>query len=47
MAIALLRRAIAQWRRGGKGPNEIDLIRGESAFKSLRNREDFKKLLGP
>ena len=45
-ALALLRRAVAVWRRGGKGPNALDLIRGEASFKSLRNREDFRKLLG-
>jgi tetratricopeptide (TPR) repeat protein len=46
VAIALLRRAVEVWRRGGAGPSEIQLIRGEPSFKSLRDREDFKKLLG-
>jgi len=44
-AIALLRRAVALWRRGGTGPREIDLIREERSFVPLRNREEFNKLL--
>jgi Flp pilus assembly protein TadD len=46
VAIALLRRAVALWRRGGPGPNEIDLIRRDSSFEPLQDREDFKQLLG-
>jgi tetratricopeptide (TPR) repeat protein len=45
MAIALLRRAITLWRRGGTGPNEISLIGEEPSFIPLRNLEEYKKLL--
>ena len=46
VALALLRRAVVLWRRGGTGPNEIDLILGERSFDpSLRKREEFTKLL--
>jgi Flp pilus assembly protein TadD/tRNA A-37 threonylcarbamoyl transferase component Bud32 len=44
VAMALLRRAVELWRRGGRGPNELDLIRRDSSFDSLREREDYKKL---
>src|SRR5207244_3964239 len=37
-AIALISRAVEVWRRGGAGPNEIDLIRREPSFKPLRDR---------
>jgi tetratricopeptide (TPR) repeat protein len=45
-AIAILRRAVELWKREGKAPSEIDLIRGEPAFQPLRARDDFRKLLG-
>jgi hypothetical protein len=46
VAIALLRRAVEVWRRGGAGPDERELIRqDEKAFAPLRDRPDFKKLL--
>jgi Flp pilus assembly protein TadD len=45
-AIALLQRAVELWRRGGTGPNEIGLIRGELSFKELRKRKEIKKLIG-
>lgn len=44
VAIALLRRAVEVWRRGGAGPNELDLIRRDSSFDSFRNRLEFKKV---
>jgi tetratricopeptide (TPR) repeat protein len=45
-AVAVLRRALDLWKRGGAGPSEIDLIKGESAFgPSLRQRPDFQELL--
>jgi Flp pilus assembly protein TadD len=45
-AIALVQRAVELWRRGGSGPNEIGLIRGEPSFATLREREEIKKLIG-
>jgi len=49
-AIALLRRAIALWKRAEAdekpGPSEIDLIKGEPAFQPLRDRADFQQLTG-
>ena len=48
IAMALIRRAIALWKKADKGPNEIDLIRTESAFRPLINRKDFQELIrGP
>lgn len=48
VAIALIRRAIALWKKTDKGPNEIDLIKAEPAFGPLRNRKDFQELIrGP
>ena len=45
-AINLLQRAVDSWRRGWRGPHELDLIRGEVAFPaSLRQREEFRMLL--
>jgi tetratricopeptide (TPR) repeat protein/predicted Ser/Thr protein kinase len=50
-AIALLRRAIALWKRAEAdakpGPSEIDLIQGEPAFQPLRGRADFQQLSFP
>jgi tetratricopeptide (TPR) repeat protein len=47
-AVRLLERAITAWRGGWGGPDEVELIRDEPAFpKSLRRREDFKRLLQP
>jgi tetratricopeptide (TPR) repeat protein len=46
VAIALLRRAIDLWKRGGSGPSEIQQIEGEPAFPpALRERPEFKALL--
>ena len=45
VAVALLRRAVQLWTRAESGPSEIDLIKGESAFRPLRERADFKELL--
>jgi tetratricopeptide (TPR) repeat protein/tRNA A-37 threonylcarbamoyl transferase component Bud32 len=36
-----LRRAVELWQRGGKGPNEVALIKAERSFASLRSRPDF------
>jgi tetratricopeptide (TPR) repeat protein len=44
-AMALLRRAVELWKRNKTGPDEIDLIRGETAFQPLKDRVDFQKLL--
>jgi hypothetical protein len=45
-AMGFLQRAVESWRRGWRGPHELDLIRREVAFPSrLRNRADFQKLL--
>jgi tetratricopeptide (TPR) repeat protein len=47
-AIRLLERAITLWRAGWGGPDEMELIRDEPAFpQSMRQREDFKRLLQP
>jgi len=49
-AIALLRRAVALWKRAEAdakpGPSEIQLIKSEPAFKPLRGRADFQRLIG-
>lgn len=45
VTFALLRRAVALWRRGGTGPDELRAIREEPSFGPLRNTEEFKKLL--
>ena len=43
-----LRRAVELWRRGGSGPDEVQLIQGESAFHAgLRARPEFKQLVRP
>ena len=44
VAMALLRRAVKLWKEMG-GPNEITLIKGDPAFKCLKDRPDFKKLI--
>ena len=44
-ALAVLRRAVDQWRRGGTGPSEVELIKGEAAFQPLHDLPDFQKLL--
>jgi tetratricopeptide (TPR) repeat protein len=47
-AVRLLERAIAAWRGGWGGPDEVERIRDELAFpQSMRQREDFKRLLQP
>ena len=47
--IALLRRAIALWKRAAAedkpGPSEIGLIKSEKVFESLRERTDFQQML--
>jgi serine/threonine protein kinase/tetratricopeptide (TPR) repeat protein len=42
----LLRQAVALWRKGGKGPDEVQLIREEPAFSDLLGaRPEFQDLL--
>jgi hypothetical protein len=38
VAIALLQRAIELWKRGGSGPNEIELIGRDPSFTSFMDR---------
>ncbi|HJT79043.1 MAG TPA: tetratricopeptide repeat protein, partial [Gemmataceae bacterium] len=46
VALALLRRAVELWKRGGAGPNEIDQIKTEPAFgPALRKRAEFVGLV--
>jgi hypothetical protein len=45
VALALLRRAIRSWKQEGGVPSEIDLMKGEVAFKTLRQRKEFQQLL--
>ena len=47
VAIAVLKRAIAKWKTPETPLNEIDLIKAEPAFKSLRGRADFQALIAP
>ena len=44
-AMALVRRAVELWKSRKSGPNEIDLIKGEPAFKPLKGRADFDALI--
>jgi tetratricopeptide (TPR) repeat protein len=47
IALDLLRREVELWRKGGKGPSALQLIRAEPSFhKELRDRPEFRKLLG-
>ena len=45
VSIALMRRALKLWRKSATGPNELDLIKAEPAFKPLQGRKDFQELL--
>jgi tetratricopeptide (TPR) repeat protein/tRNA A-37 threonylcarbamoyl transferase component Bud32 len=45
LALGLVRQALVLWRRGGRGPNELALIREEEAFRPLHGRPDFRQLL--
>jgi serine/threonine protein kinase/Flp pilus assembly protein TadD len=45
VSIALLRRALKLWKKSATGPNELDLIKAEPAFKSIQGRKDFQELL--
>jgi tetratricopeptide (TPR) repeat protein len=46
VALEHIRRAVEVWRRGGKkGPNEIDLVKREPAFRGLKKRPEFQKLI--
>lgn len=44
-ALALLRRSVRLWKAKGASPSELDLMKGEPAFKPLRGRKDFQDLL--
>jgi serine/threonine protein kinase/lipoprotein NlpI len=44
VAIALLKRAIFSWKQHG-GKSEIDYIKADPAFKSMRGRKEFRELL--
>ena len=45
MAIDMLQKAVAIWRKRGAGPNEIELIRTETAIRpALRNRPEFQRV---
>jgi tetratricopeptide (TPR) repeat protein len=44
-AVDLIRQALAMWRRGGRGPSEVDYIKNEPAFKVLLDHPDFQDLL--
>jgi tetratricopeptide (TPR) repeat protein len=45
-AVGFLGQAVDRWRRGWRGPHELDLIRKEVAFPaSMRERADFQKLI--
>ncbi len=46
VAMALIQRAVAVWKKENADPSEIELIKGEVAFKSLRGRADFQELIG-
>jgi tetratricopeptide (TPR) repeat protein len=45
VSIALIRRALHLWKKSATGPNELDLIKAEPAFKPLQERKDFQDLL--
>ena len=45
VSIALLRRALKLWKKAATGPNELDLIKAEPAFKPIQGRKDFQELL--
>ena len=45
VAIALLRRSVKLWKKAATGPNELDLIKAEPAFKPIQGRKDFQELL--
>ncbi len=45
LALDLIKRAVELWARRKVGPNELALVRGEPAFKPLRSRPDFPKLV--
>ena len=48
LTIDHLRRAVELWRKGGSGPDELQLIQDESAFHArLRARPEFQQLLRP
>lgn len=45
IALDLLRREVELWKKGGKGPNALQLIRQEPSFhKALKDRRDFRSL---
>jgi tetratricopeptide (TPR) repeat protein len=45
VSIALLRRALQLRKKSATGPNELDLIKAEPAFKPLQGRKEFQDLL--
>jgi tetratricopeptide (TPR) repeat protein len=45
VSIALLRKALKLWAKAATGPNELDLIKAEPAFKPIQGRTDFQELL--
>jgi serine/threonine protein kinase/predicted Zn-dependent protease len=45
VSIALLRKALKLWGKAATGPNELDLIKAEPAFKPIQGRTDFQELL--
>jgi tetratricopeptide (TPR) repeat protein/tRNA A-37 threonylcarbamoyl transferase component Bud32 len=44
-AIAVLRRAVKLWRQGGGSINEIEQIKGESAFEPLKDHPGFQDII--
>ena len=46
LALLLLRRAVELWRRGGTGPNEVELIKNDPALKCLHGRQEYPQLVG-
>jgi serine/threonine protein kinase/Flp pilus assembly protein TadD len=45
-ALDVLKRGLALWQKGNRsGPDAVQLARGESSFRNLAKREDFKTLL--
>jgi serine/threonine protein kinase/Flp pilus assembly protein TadD len=45
VSIALLRKALKVWKKAPAGPNELDLIKAEPAFKPIQGRKEFQELL--
>jgi serine/threonine protein kinase/Flp pilus assembly protein TadD len=45
LAMAVLTRAVQLWRRGGRGPSEIEMIKKDRALDPLRGRPDYQRLI--